>query len=255
MPSDEFTDLPLFRELRKACVRASAEFAMIADGDRLLVGVSGGEDSLVLMHLLADIQRRAPFSFELHGVTIDMGFADADVAALHDYCEQQGWHHELVPFPIRQMIEDKELQDTPCCICSRMRRGQIHHTARRFGCGTIVLGHQLDDLCVSLLLSLFRGQGLTTMAPNTEADSGRLRLIRPLCRVPKSQIHELATAMQLPRFGKCDYADQLQANGDRAALERLLDELSPRFPDIRQSMAASMANLQTRHLLDLNHLP
>lgn len=255
MPPDDVRTTAAFREVRKDCVRAAADFDMLAPNRRVLVGVSGGEDSLCLMHLLTDMRRRAPFRFALYGVTVDMGFDDVDIEGIHAYCQAQGWNHRVVSFPGQTMIEQKGLESAPCSLCARMRRGQIHHAAHELGCDTIALGQHLDDVCASFLLALFRGQGVTTMAPTAEADAAKLRLIRPLCRVSKARIHELAARLELPSFGNCDYHARLLEHGDRAYVERLLASLEERFPDIRQAMAASMANLQPAHLLDPKYSP
>ncbi|MFA5205924.1 MAG: ATP-binding protein [Lentisphaeria bacterium] len=230
-------------------------YAMIRPGDRLLVGVSGGMDSLLLMHLLERLRRRAPVPFTVRAATVDMGFAQFNPDAITAYCRAQGWEHELIRFPGRDILEAKNAGERPCPLCSRLRRGQLHAAMDRLDCNVLALGQHLDDLCASFLMSLFRGAGLKTMAPHTAADSGRKRLIRPLCETPKSLIREAAATFAFPpKTGACDYQAALDAGGDRAWLERHVAELEQHFPGVRHAMLRSFQDLRPAHLLDSRFL-
>lgn len=226
------------------------EFEMIQEGDRLLVGISGGVDSLMLMHILQRLQRRAPIQFELFAVTIDEGFEGMDHAPLRTYAEDQQWNLHILEAPIAKLIQEKEAQQRPCALCSRLRRGFIHGYADELKCNKLALGHHRDDLCVSLLMSLFRGGGIKTMGPYVAADKGTKHIIRPLCYASKELIERAARSFELPHSGACDYAKQLDTNGDRAYLERELKRLKEQFPDIGKNMLNSMADLRPDYLLD-----
>ncbi len=229
---------------------AIRDYRMIGDGDRILVGLSGGQDSLILMHVLHHLQRRAPVRFEIFSVTVDMGFGGFDTQALAAYCAKQGWHHEVVRFDGASLLAAKNTARRPCALCSRLRRGRLHAAADRLGCGTIALGQQLDDLAVSLLMSLFRGHGLKTMGANVPADAGSKRLIRPLCYVPKALLREAAAPFAFPQVRSCPFLPLLDESGDRAFLERLLGDLEQHFPNLRQSILASLRHVEPAHLLD-----
>lgn len=237
-------------ELGRLAGTAIADFNMIEDGDRLLVGISGGVDSMMLMHVLTRFQKRAPIAFDLFAVTIDEGFDGIHHAPLAAYAEQQGWNLKIIQTPIAQLIVEKKAEDNPCGLCARLRRGFIHGHADELNCNKLVLGHHRDDLCVSLLMSLFRGKGIKTMSPNIAADSGTKRLIRPLCYAPKKLIEESAAAFDFSTIGNCDYSEQLDQDGDRATLERQLQSLEEMFPDIGKTMLRSMGNIRTETLLD-----
>jgi tRNA 2-thiocytidine biosynthesis protein TtcA len=229
---------------------AIKKYAMIDPDDRLLVGVSGGLDSMLLMHVLAHLQRHAPIHFHLQAVTVDMGFETFDSRPVHQYCLDQGWQHRIVHFPGARLLQEKAAEDRPCALCSRLRRGCLHAAAGDLNCNKLVLGQHLDDLCVSLLMSLFRGGGLKTMGPHVAADSGRKQLIRPLCLAPKALLVRAAAEFNLPEAPDCPYKEQLKAEGDRAYLETLLTRLEVKFPAIRQTMLHSMGDLRPEHLLD-----
>lgn len=244
------TQLPAFRKARRLAGQAIAEFRMIEEGDRVLVGLSGGRDSLVMAHILDELRRKAPVRFELVFFSFDPGFPGFDLRPLRDYCHALGWRHELDGVPIPEVLKEKDGERSPCVLCSRLRRGKLHAAADTYDCGKIALGHHLDDLCVSLLMRLFRGQGLSSMGPNVPADQGRRRLIRPLCLATKAQLNEAAAGFDFPPEGRCAYEAKLKESGDRAFLERTLGDLEKHFPHVRQAMRQAMSDVRPDHLMD-----
>jgi tRNA 2-thiocytidine biosynthesis protein TtcA len=243
-----------FAHLCRLTGKAVMDYEMIQEGDRLLVGISGGVDSMMLMHVLTRLQKRAPVKFELFAVTIHEGFEGINHAPLEAYAKEQGWNLKVIETPIANLIIEKGSEHKPCGLCSRMRRGFIHGYADEIRANKLVLGQHRDDLCVSLLMGLFRGTGLKTMSPNTEADHGSKRVIRPLCYAPKSLIETCAEQYEFPDVGACDYSEQLDKNGDRARLERLLKELESDFPHIGKNMLHSMSDVRPAYLLDKKFL-
>ncbi len=243
-----------FAQLCRLTGKAVADYRMVADGDRLLIGISGGVDSMMLMHLLVRLQQRAPIRFELFGVNIDEGFEGLNHDPLRAYAEAQGWHLHIIKTPIAELIQQKEAQDRPCALCSRLRRGFIHGYADEIGANKLVLGHHRDDLCASLLMGLFRGTGLKTMGPNVAGDGGKLRVIRPMCYAPKDLIETAAQQFEFPYLGTCDYSEQLDQSGDRAKLERLLKTLEADFPNLGKQMLRSMQDIRPDYLLDRHFL-
>lgn len=230
--------------------KAVTDFKMITEGDRLLVGISGGIDSMMLMHILDRLQKRAPIHFDLFAVTINEGFGKIDRTPLDAYAQELGWNLKIIDVPIAQLITEKETTSHPCGLCSRLRRGYIHGYADKLNCNKLVLGHHRDDLCTSLLMGLFRGTGLKTMSPNVAADHGSKRLIRPLCYASKELIEICAAKFTFPDVGACNYAQQLNDSGNRAYLERLLPVLEKQFPNLGKNMLRSMADVRPDYLLD-----
>ena len=245
---------PAFKALMKKASRDSADFGLLASGDRILVGVSGGEDSLMLMHLLKALQRRLPFPIEVRPAVVDLGHPGFDRAALERYCAEQGWSlivHEVEG--ILPMLENAPDGTSPCVLCSRIRRGKLHGLMDELGFNKLALGQHLDDLCASFLISLFRGGGLKTMGPNVPADGGKYRLIRPLWGCRKALIHEAAVAFNLPKVRSCPYEERLK-EGDRHHMGELLAQLEARFPDVVAAMRHSMGDIRPAHLLDRRFL-
>ncbi len=239
-----------FKELRRIAGQAIATYHMIESGDRILVGLSGGKDSFALLHTLHALRSRAPVNFEIIAATFDPGFSEFNLPGIVEYCHQMGWKHCSVSMPVAQILEEKKLEASPCVLCSRLRRGKLYGLMREQSCNKLALGQHFDDIATSFLMSLCRGQGLTTMGPNVpaRAENG-VRIIRPLALVPESLILECVASWDLPSAGQCHYKDVLK-NGDRAFFRKLMDELAIRIPHLRSQMARSLANLHPEHLLD-----
>jgi tRNA(Ile)-lysidine synthase TilS/MesJ len=178
--------------------RAIADFDMIREGDRVLLGVSGGKDSLSLLHVLHHLRTYAPVRFELGVVTVDPEVPGFDPQSLKDYYDVLGvpWHYEQQP--ILEQAKDHMDGDSFCAYCSRMKRGIMYRLCRREGYGVLALAQHLDDLAESLLMSLFHGGQLRTMKAHYRNDAGDLRIIRPLAYCRERQTAEFARAAGLP---------------------------------------------------------
>jgi tRNA 2-thiocytidine biosynthesis protein TtcA len=183
--------------LRKAG-RAIADFRMIREGDRILLGVSGGKDSLTLLQVLMHLQRHAPVRFELGVLTVDPEVEGFDPQPLKDYYSRLGlvWHYEQQP--IMAQARRHMSGDSFCAYCSRMKRGIMYSTCRRHGYRVLALAQHLDDLAESFLMSAFHGGQLRTMKAHYRNNDGDLRIIRPLVYVRESQTAAYADAANLP---------------------------------------------------------
>lgn len=242
---------PSFQKLLRQAARDSARFNLLQKGDRILLGLSGGEDSFLLLELLHAIAEKAPFPLRILAATVDLGYPGFREAPIAGYCRSRGWefHWRSVP-GLHSLLAPDKVGDAPCALCSRLRRGQLHRLLKELHCNKLALGHHLDDLCVSFLMSLFHGAGLKTMGPCVPADGGSATLIRPLWGIPKAQIHQAASLFPFPRPQPCPYEPLLREKGDRHFLEEALDTLEARFPHLREAMRKSLGDLRPAHLLD-----
>ncbi len=239
--------------IRKAG-QAIVEYRMIENGDRVAVGLSGGKDSMILMHVLTVLQQRAPIKFELLALTFDPGFEGFNSEAIAAYAAAQGWRHSVIPMNVKSILEEKKAESHPCVLCSRLRRGLLYRRVMELNYNKLALGQHLDDICISLLISLSRGQGVFTMGPNVPAVGKPIRVIRPLCFVTEAAIVEARSEYELPDCGRCEYRDQLEADGDRAWFKRQLEEMSKRIPEIRQNMLAALRHVKPDLLLDSRYI-
>lgn len=238
-----------FSELCRFAGEAAVNYRMIEADDRILVGASGGKDSFMLLHVLDHLRKVAPVRFDFVAATFDPGYAEFDASGIGEYCRAHGWEHVEVKLDIAGIIAEKHWEKAPCVLCSRLRRGKLYGLCREHHCGKLALGHHFDDLATSFLISLCRGQGLTTMAPVVAPKSpGNPTIIRPLALAPEALIARCADALGVPRLGLCRYRKQLEA-GDRKYFRDLVDALAERIPDLRANLRRSLSRVETDHLL------
>jgi tRNA 2-thiocytidine biosynthesis protein TtcA len=243
--------------IAKKVTRAISEFNLVEDGDRVMVGLSGGKDSWALLQILDVLRHRAPISFSLVAVTVDSGYNGYRHDLISRTCEQRGWEYRIEHTDIGEVMDDiLEASATPCSLCARLRRGVLYRLAQEVGATKIALGHHLDDFIETLLLNLFFAGALKAMPARLVSDNGEHVVIRPLVYTTESDARAYAKASELPIIGCC-----CPACGDlslqRQRIKRLIAELEVEHPDIRNSMIRALGNVAGRHLLDkrLNPLP
>jgi tRNA 2-thiocytidine biosynthesis protein TtcA len=186
------------RTLATLTGRAIGDFDMIRDGDRILLGLSGGKDSLSLLHILHYFQQRAPVKFELAAVTVDPMAGDFDPSPMVPYLAGLGVEYHYMREPIMEMAKEHMGKNSYCAFCSRIKRGIIYNTARQHDFNVIALAQHLDDLAESFLMSAFHGGKLKTMKAHYVNDDGDLRIIRPLVYVRERLTRDFAHNNQLP---------------------------------------------------------
>lgn len=234
--------------------RAIGDFGLIENGDKILVAVSGGKDSWVLLYVLRELQKRAPVDFELLAVNIDQGWKGFRQDVVEDFLRIHEIPFHMEDFNIAGIIAEKTAPgSTPCSLCSRLRRGSLYGLAERFGCNKIALGHHLDDLVETLFLNmLFLGK-ISTMAPKLKADDGKNMVIRPLAYTHERDIIEYSQQMKFPIVCcQCPLMCGETVHGDykRRMVKQLLGTLEARFPNVKDSMISSLGNVNPTHLLD-----
>lgn len=178
--------------------KAIGDYAMIRDGDRILLGLSGGKDSLSLLHLLLHLQAKSPVRFELGAATVDPQSPEYDPARLKPYMSVLGVPYFYESYPVLELAKEKMGNASFCAFCSRMRRGMLYGAARREGYDVLALAQHLDDLAETFMLSAFFGGKLRTMKAHYVVDAGDLRVIRPLIYTRERQTAAFAKNAGMP---------------------------------------------------------
>ncbi|MGF1546634.1 MAG: ATP-binding protein [Thiotrichales bacterium] len=186
------------KSLLGAVGHALVDFEMLRDGDRVLLGLSGGKDSLSLLHLLTHFQHHAPVRFELAAVTIDPLSDSFSPQALKPYLNELGITYHYVEEPIMSLAQSHLVNDSYCAFCARMKRGLMYRTCREHSYNVLALGQHLDDLAESFLMSAFHGGRLQTMKAHYRIDAGDLRVIRPLVYARERQTRDFAATAGFP---------------------------------------------------------
>lgn len=243
-------DSPLEARLAKKVTKAIVDHDLLADGDRVMVGLSGGKDSWALIKILSVLQARAPISFTLVAVTVDSGYTDYRHDVITEACRRHGWDVHIEHTTIgAKMDEILDADTTPCSLCARLRRGVLYRMADQVGATKIALGHHLDDVIETLLLNLFFAGSLKAMPARLVSDNERHVVIRPLVYVAEDEARAYARESGLPIVGCC-----CPVCGDlglqRQRMKRLLMDLEREHPDLKQSMLRALGNVHPRHLLD-----
>src|SRR6202041_4165432 len=164
----------LERKLGRAMARAITDFDLVAEGDRIMVAVSGGKDSYTMLHLLRDLQRRAPVHFDLKVVNVDQGHPGYPGHLLREYMAREGHDFTMIEEDTSSIVTEKiPAGKTYCSLCSRLRRGILYRVAAEMGCNKIALGHHRDDGVQTLMLNLLFAGQLASMPPKLLADEGR----------------------------------------------------------------------------------
>ena len=229
--------------------RAIADYQMIQNGDTVLVCVSGGKDSMTLLHLLLRLQKRAPISFKIIAMNLDQkqpGFP-ADVLPRH--FEKLGVPYHIANADTFSIVQDKIPKGkTTCSLCSRLRRGIIYKTAKKLSANKVALGHHRDDIVHTLFLNTFFGGKLKAMPPKLKTDDGALVVIRPLAYCAESDIVRFAKAMQFPII-PCNLCGS-QPNLQRQKIREMMAEWDKKFPGRTEAVFHALQNVVPSHLAD-----
>ncbi|OPY84339.1 MAG: tRNA 2-thiocytidine biosynthesis protein TtcA [Smithella sp. PtaU1.Bin162] len=245
LPEDKNTKL--YRHLKKWLEKAVLDFQMIAEGDRVLVGVSGGADSLALLDLLNSPMIFVP-RFSLLAVNIDMGFDDSygGFDILEKYLSANDYQYIMEKTDIGLLAHSDFNKKNPCFLCSRLRRKRIFEIAAARGCNKIAFAHHKDDIIETLLINMFYGREISTMMPNQRIFGGKLHIIRPLAYLPEKVIKKYSQERCFPTVkNKCPTSESSR----RIYVKRLLNELERDNKDIRHNIFKAMGHVKPDYLM------
>jgi len=244
--------IALSKKIMRQVGRTNANFNLIEEGDKILVGLSGGKDSLTLVHALKEQQRRAPFNFEFIAVTIAYGM-DENFEALLAHTKEHDIPHEIYDTNIYELSKEKIRKNSSyCSFFSRMRRGSLYSAAEKFGCNKVALGHHLDDAAESYFMNLIYNGQMRSLAPKYRAGNG-LVVIRPLIQVRERQLSAAALDNSMPTIGDeaCpSMRFDVKMPHARAKMKEMLHSMESEFPDIFVSLNAAFQNISDDTFFD-----
>lgn len=220
------------------CIRkADLDFNMITPGDKIAVGVSGGKDSVLLLHALALYKKFSKKDYSLHAFTVSMGLEPFDTGKIEALCRELEIPFTLKKTDIAQILFEDRQEKNPCALCSKMRRGILNNLAKEYGCNKLALGHHSEDAIETLLLSLLYENRLHTFHPVTYLSRADITVIRPMVYAREKHIQKLARTLALPIVKNPCPVD---GHTKRQEMKDLLDTLSKPYPQIRESLLQSL---------------
>jgi tRNA 2-thiocytidine biosynthesis protein TtcA len=248
-PKQLFEANKLLKRLRRQVGEAIADYNMIADGDRVMVCVSGGKDSHGLLDILMRLRRLAPVRFELVAVNLDQRHPGYPAHVLPEYFAALGIPYRIVVQDTHTVVKRLVPEGkTMCSLCSRLRRGVLYRMAGELGATKIALGHHRDDILETFFLNLFFGGKMKAMSPKLVSDDGRHIVIRPLAYVNEQDLADYAAARRFPII-PCDLCGS-QPNSQRQIVKQLIREWEKAYPGRTETIFRGLRNVVASHLLD-----
>lgn len=223
---------------------AIRDHSLISPGDQILLGVSGGKDSMLMAYLLRQMEKRSPVKYSLAAITLDpgepFGFAAQDLATISDYLLDLQIPHRVLPTELSRMVLSCQTKDTACSLCTRLRRGAIYAQARNMGYPKVALAHHLDDAIETLLLNLFYQSRIDCFLPRTYLTRRDITVIRPMIYMPEGLIQEASSDLGLPVITtRCPIA----GTSERQTMKDLVDSLGKDIPHLRNHMRGALRKL------------
>jgi tRNA 2-thiocytidine biosynthesis protein TtcA len=219
---------------------------MIEDGDNILIGLSGGKDSMTLLYVLNERLKRIPIKYKLYPVYIDPGFDNSYADNLFRYCSDYGYNLVYEITDHGPSAHQEGNYKNPCFLCSRRRRQRLFEIADELGCTKLALGHNKDDIIETLFINMFYSGHISTMIPNRSMFQGRFRVIRPLSFVEEKEIIKFSNQINLPIFkNSCPSSN----NSKRNEIKELLTKIYCLSPNIKGNIFNSMSQVREEYLL------
>lgn len=235
----------IMQKLLSKARKAIQDFDMIQENDKVAVGLSGGKDSLTLLHILKNYQKFSPNKFELIAITLNPG--GVDNAPLHELCRDLDVEFHEVQTDIKEIVFDIRKEKNPCSLCANLRRGALNSTARELGCNKVALGHHKDDAVETFLMSMFYEGRVNCFSPKTYMDKQGLTIIRPMV-----YIDEHMTKRATKEFNYPVIENPCPANGNtkRQEIKELLSKLNTNIPNVKRNLFGALNNTDKLFIWD-----
>lgn len=217
--------------------RALEQYDMIAQNDKIAIGVSGGKDSLTLLYALSGLKQFYPKKFDLVAISVDLGFGIQEFAQIKHLCDELLIPLYVVPTEINQIVFNQRKESNPCSLCAKMRKGALNEKAKELGCNKIAYAHHKDDMIETMLLSLIYEGRFHTFSPVTYLERMKLYVIRPLMFISEAEIIGFKNRMRLPVAKNPCPAD---GHTKREYVKKLLQQLNKENPGVKERMFSAI---------------
>lgn len=232
--------------------RAMEDYRMVEPHSKIAVGISGGKDSMTLLAALSELRRFYPVPYELCAITVDMGFKGSDFSPIQAYCDKIGVEYRVVKTDIAEIIFDVRKEPNPCSLCSKMRRGVLHSTAKEMGADRVALGHHFDDAVDTFMLNLFFEGRLGCFSPVSYLSRADITLIRPLLYAEEKDIRYFARHSDLPLV---ESACPENHNTERENMKKLLAELEKNNKGLRHRIFGAICRSELDGFREVTKMP
>lgn len=229
--------------------QAINDYNLIEDGDKIAVGLSGGKDSLTLLHLLNLYKKFSPQKFELIAITLNPG--EVDNSPLHKLCKELEVPFYEIQTDIQKVVFDIKKEKNPCSLCAKLRRGTLHSNAQQLGCNKVALGHHKDDAIETLMLSISYEGRINCFSPKSYMDKENITLIRPMVYITEKSIKNVVKKYNFPVIENPCPADK---NTKREDMKNLIYELDHRMPGFKENLFGSLTNSEQFFIWDKNEI-
>jgi len=229
--------------ISKKVGKAMVDYKMLAEGDKIVVAVSGGKDSLTLLKILANRRKFMPIKYDLIAVHVDMGYPCQHPKLLAEYFKKEGVEYHIEKIDI---LKGKSRKDISCFWCSWNRRKALFQVADRLGCKKIAFGHHKDDIIETILMNMFFHGEIATMCPKQDLFEGKITILRPLAYVEEHLIASFAKTLDFPHH-KCSCPNAVTSN--RTRVGKMINDFAKDYPDLKTNIFRSLTRIKKDYLL------
>ena len=228
--------------------KAIDDYHMIEENDKIAIGISGGKDSLTLLYALHGLQRFYPKHFDIHAVTVDLGFQNLNLEEIKTLCSSLGVQYHIIETDIAKIIFEDRKDNNPCSLCAKMRKGALNDAIKAIGCNKVAYAHHKDDVVETMLMSLIFEGRFHTFSPVTYLDRTGLTVIRPLLYMNEADVIGFINKYQVPVVKSPCPAD---GNTKREYIKELLKHLNQENPGVKERMFTAIHNGNLKGWSDL----
>ena len=229
--------------------QAINDYNLIEDGDKIAVGLSGGKDSLTLLHLLNSYKKFSPEKFELIAITLNPG--GVDNSPLHKLCKDLEVPFYEIQTNIQEIVFEIRKENNPCSLCAKLRRGALHSNARELGCNKVALGHHKDDAVETFVMAMFYEGRVNCFSPKSYMEKYDLTIIRPMVYIDEYMIKKAVKDYNYPIIKNPCPAD---GKTKREDMKNLIYELDHRIPGFKENLFGSLTNSEQFFIWDKNEI-